>query len=97
MKIDTTLLHYLTGVFGCKLGCLSSKYLGLPLCMGLPKRRLWDPVVERVDRKPNTWKGKYLSLGGRLLLIKSILASIPIYFLSRFKCSSSIVKHLEKL
>ena len=31
------------------------------------------------------WRGKLLSLAGRILLIKTCLASIPVYFLSFFK------------
>ena len=41
----------LADVFGCKVGQLPTKYLGLPLCLGLPKKSLWDPVVERLDKK----------------------------------------------
>lgn len=48
---------------GRKVGSFPSKYLDLPLCMGLPKRTLWDVVVERFHRKLSTWKGKYLPLG----------------------------------
>lgn len=95
IRTCTNLLHFLADVFGCKVRNLPSKYIGLPLCMGLPRRRLWDTVVGRVDRKLSTWKDKYLSLGGILLLIKSVLASTPIYYLSCFKCPSSIVKRLE--
>ena len=41
----------LADVFGCKVGQLLIKYMGLPLCLGLPKKSLWDPVVERLDKK----------------------------------------------
>lgn len=72
-------------------------YLGLPLCIRISKRRLWDPVIERIDKKSTFWKGNYLSLGGRITLIKSMLASMPTYFLSCFKCPSAVVKRLERI
>lgn len=51
IRMDYDSINSLAGVFGYKVGCLPSKYLDLPLCMGLPKGSLWDPVVERVERK----------------------------------------------
>ena len=42
--------------FGCKVSSLPSKYLGHPLCLGLPKKHLWDSVVEQRDKKLSTWK-----------------------------------------
>lgn len=35
----------------------------------------------------------FIYMGGRLTLIKSILSSIPIYFLSCFKCSKDVTQN----
>jgi len=43
------------------------------------------PIVDKVIKRVAGWKGKLLSYGGRLVLLKSYLASIPIYFLSFIK------------
>ena len=43
------------------------------------------PIVDKVIKRVSGWKGKLLSYGGRLVLLKSYLASIPIYFLSFIK------------
>lgn len=76
----------MTSTFGGRVGQLLLKYLGLSLCTGVPKCKLWDPVMEIIDRKLSAWKGKYLLLGGMVTLIKSILSRIPMYYLSCFKC-----------
>lgn len=96
IQIDANMLNAMANIFGYKVGHIPSKYLGLPLCMGVPKRKLWNPVVERIERKLSSWKGRYFSLGGRLTLIKSVLSSIPIYFLSCFKCPTAVVKRIRK-
>jgi hypothetical protein len=30
----------------------------------------WEKIEERIEKKLSSWKGKYLSVGGRLVLIK---------------------------
>ncbi|GJU26052.1 putative RNA-directed DNA polymerase, eukaryota, reverse transcriptase zinc-binding domain protein [Tanacetum coccineum] len=60
-------------------------YLGLPVgrkmhfCDGLGE------VINRLRDRLTAWKARSLSIRGRLTLIKSVLGSIPIYFLSLFK------------
>ncbi|RVX23098.1 putative ribonuclease H protein [Vitis vinifera] len=63
---------------GCKVGQLPTVYLGLPL--GAPNRAssVWDGVEEKMRRKLALWKRQFLSKGGRITLIKSTLASIPL-------------------
>jgi len=43
------------------------------------------------------WTNKILSLGGQLILFKSVLSTIPVYFLSFFKASSRIISSLDSI
>ena len=97
VRMEDINVALLASAFGCKVGKLPSKYLGLPLCIGLPKKCLWDTFVERTQKKLSSWKGRYLSMGGRVVLIKSVLLSILIYFLSCFKCPKSVYRRIEKI
>jgi hypothetical protein len=45
----------------------------------------WRLVDEALKRKLSVWKGKHLYFGGRVTLINSVLASLPLYFFSFFK------------
>lgn len=48
------------------------KYLGL--LSGCPcSVSFWDPLVERVEKHLSWWKRSYISLGGRITLIKAKL------------------------
>lgn len=53
--------------------------------------------MERVEHTLALWRAKYLSLGGRVTLIKTALANLPIYFMSLFKCPVLVVDRIERL
>ena len=82
---------------GCKVGQLPSTYLGLPL--GAPNKAVcvWDGVEERMRWKLALWKRQYISKGGRIALIKSTLASMPLYQMSLFRMLRVVARRLEKL
>ena len=89
-------LEELALVIGCKVGMLSTTYLGLPL--GAPYNSLvdWDEVEERFLKRLTLWKRQYISKGGRLMLIRSTLSSLPIYFLSHIRMPRMVRLRLEK-
>ncbi|CAN1744322.1 Putative ribonuclease H protein At1g65750 [Linum perenne] len=89
--------EFLADSFGCELASLPTRYLGLPLGERTSNGGLWSPVIERVERRLGTWKARMLSTGARLVLIKSVLASLPTYHLSLFKAPSRVVSYLEKI
>jgi len=43
------------------------------------------------------WQSRFLSFGGRLVLLKSVLTSLPVYALSFFKAPSGIISSLESM
>ena len=43
------------------------------------------------------WKGMWLSLVGRLCLLKSILSFVPLFFMSLFKMPSEVTDKIEKM
>nr|GEY06303.1 hypothetical protein [Tanacetum cinerariifolium] len=55
----------------------------------------WEKVVNRVRNKLSAWKAKSFSIGGRLTLIKYVLDSIPIYYLSFSKLRSRLLTSLN--
>ena len=80
----------LVAVLGCKQGSLPMKYLGLPLGEKFKDKTIWNPILEKMERKLAGWKKLYLSKGGRVALIKSTLSNIPTYFLSLFPIPASV-------
>lgn len=55
----------------------------------------WQGVEERIQKKLSSWKGKFLSVGGRLVLINSVLSSLAMFMLFFFEIPKGILKKLD--
>ena len=66
-------MDLLMAILGCKQGFLPMKYLGLPLGAKFKDKSIWNPILEKMERKLTSWKKLYLSKGGRVTLIKNTL------------------------
>ena len=91
------MLQNMATISECGVGVWPIKYLGLPLGGNLRKVDFWDSVVAKVSKRLDGWKKAFLSTGGRLILIQSVLSSLRIYYLSLFKASISVITSLEKI
>ena len=54
-------------------------------------------VEERFQKRLNCWRSKMLSVGGRLVLINSVLSSLPMFMLSFFEIPRGVLKKLAIL
>ena len=70
----------LAEILGCRVGALPMTYLGMPLGAPHKSPSIWNPILEKFERKLAGWKKLYLSKDGRLTLLKSTLSSLPTYF-----------------
>ena len=85
-------------IFCCKKGEFPLKYLGVPLHRSKLRREDIQPIVDKVIKRIAGWKGKLLSYRGTgegLVLLKSCLASIPIYMLSIIKFSNWAIEMIN--
>ncbi|GKV31782.1 hypothetical protein SLEP1_g40447 [Rubroshorea leprosula] len=81
----------------CKEGELLVKYLGIPIGGSQRRVAMWQPLVESVKRKLATWKGRQLSMGGRITLINSVLSSLPVFLMSVFVIPKGIIYAIDKI
>ncbi|KAM7474964.1 hypothetical protein LguiB_022207 [Lonicera macranthoides] len=97
LNLETDRLSNIALDLGCVSGEWPLTYLGLPLGGNPNSMAFWEPVIERVSKRIEGWHKSCLSRGGKLILLQSVLGSIPIYYLSVFKIPKKAAKLLEKL
>jgi hypothetical protein len=55
----------------------------------------WKIIEERIEKKLSSWKGKYFSVGGRLVLINSVLTSLTMFMLSFFEVPKGVLEKID--
>nr|XP_027118551.1 uncharacterized protein LOC113735760 [Coffea arabica] len=73
------------------------KYLGFPLYIGRCKSSYFREACQAITGRILSWKSKFLSSGGRMVLIKHVLSSIPIHLLSAVVLPISVFKVVKKV
>lgn len=83
-------------MIGCNETNFPIQYLGMPLTLKRPTKQLFLPLIEKVERRLAGWQSKLLSRGGRLVLVQSVLSTIPIYFMICFKLPKWVLNRIDK-
>ena len=76
---------------------LPTIYLCMPLGSKHKTMEIWNGILVKIEKELARWKVQYLSLGGRVILINSVLDSLPTYVMSLFPIPAKVVKKLDKL
>ena len=97
--VDEAILQRIFGIFPYRSDDFRKgfNYLGYFLKPNgyLVKDWLW--MVSKFEKKISHWTNRLLSMGGRLVLIRAVLSSIPVYWLSLILIPSSILDKLRKV
>ncbi|KAL0290651.1 UNVERIFIED_CONTAM: hypothetical protein Sradi_7046000 [Sesamum radiatum] len=84
-------------ITGFSMKALPITYLGAPLYKGNKRKVLYENLIDKVRNRISGWENCHLSYGGRLLLIKTVLSSMPIYLLQVLNPPVSTIQKLERL
>ena len=86
-----------TSVGGFQQGDLPCTYLGVPIFRGRKKSNLFMFIREKISQKILCWCHRYLSFGGRLTLVKSILEAIPVHIFQVLEPTKGALRLLEQV
>ena len=57
----------------------SIKYLGVPVFKSTPKVKHGLPLLDKMKLKIHSWGANWLNLVGKVVLMKSVQTSLPLY------------------
>ncbi|CAJ2637160.1 unnamed protein product [Trifolium pratense] len=97
INVDESFLMAGASFLSCSSDIIPFKFLGIPVGANPRRRDTWRPVVDAMMKRLNTWSGRQLSYGGRITLINSVLASLPVYFFSFFKAPKCVINQLVRI
>jgi hypothetical protein len=90
MRLASTFLN-------CKVGVVPFKYLGLPVGANSRRASTWEPMLQALRNRLGGWGNKYISLGGRIVLLNAVLNAIPIFYLSFLKIPMVVWKKVRRI
>jgi len=61
------------------------------------KKQFWEPVVKKIEARLTAWKGRLLSMAGRICLLKSVFTSIPLFYLSIFRAPTTVCNRISSI
>jgi len=69
----------------------------LPLGANPSRLSTWKPMLSIIRAKLSTWKGKFFYMARKICMIKSILSSLSLYYMSVFPMSKGITKVISSI
>lgn len=87
----------IANMLNCKVGTMPFTYLGLPMhCekVGMKDFRL---IIQKVEKRLQTWKSGYLTYGGRKIKINSCMSSAPMYAMGFYYLPGEFHKKMDSL
>jgi len=73
------------------------RYLGYYLKTWAHRADDWDWLVAKLTKKNGLWCNRWLSMGGRYILVKTVLEGQPVYWMSMEAIPRSVINKIRKL
>ena len=97
INLDIEYTSGLANIIFCRSDSFSVRYLGLPLGANPNRLSTQKLVLSTIREKLSKWKEKFLSMAERICLIKSVLNSLPLYYISVFTMPKGIAKAISSI
>ncbi|CAJ2661734.1 unnamed protein product [Trifolium pratense] len=96
LHVADNFMKVASSFLSCNIDSTPFRFLGIPVGANPRRCATWNGIIESMKSKLSSWQGRYLSLGGRVTLINSVLSSLPFYFFSFFKAPVRVLNQLVR-
>lgn len=96
-NVSADVIHFTTALTGFQHSFLPVKYLGLPLITSKLNAADCAPLVMRLCDRIDVWTCKFLSIAGRLQLLKSVLFGIQNYWSMYLFLPMKVLKKIKSV
>lgn len=72
-------------------------YLGCPVYYGRKRGIHFEDIIRKLSRRVLPWQNRFLSHGGKIILIKHILQFMPIHLLSAMTPPKGVIKAMHQV
>lgn len=96
-NVHPNMANELSRVSGFALASDLGKCLGIPLHQSRVNRESCQFLEDKIQNCLSKWRAKSLSLAGRITLTKSVLNTIPVYYMQTNFLPSSTCEEIDKI
>ena len=97
MNVGSDFLGWAERFLYCKVGSVPFTYLGLPVGANPCLEKTWHPLLNLLSSRLDSWGNRYVSLGGRVVLLNYVLNAIPIFYMSVMKMPVLVWKKIVRI
>jgi len=97
VNIDEYALTTYAKTLNCNTMRLPFQYLGVEVGGNPRTKQFWEPVVKKIEARLTAWKGRLLSMAGRVCLLKLVFTSIPLFYLSIFRAPVAVCNRINSI
>lgn len=96
IKTDPESASNMAALFGCAVSSFPQTYLGLPLSTHKLHMADFNPILTKSDMRLSGWRGRSLPIGGRLLLVNSVLTAMLAHTMSAGLLLAGVIEAIDK-
>ncbi|CAN1261991.1 Putative ribonuclease H protein At1g65750 [Linum perenne] len=93
----TMLREGLKAILGIYNPLDTGRYLGLPSMVGRRKKEVFAYIKNAIWNRMQGWKDRFISQGGKEVLIKAVLQAIPTYSMNAFLLPKTMAEEIERM
>ncbi|CAK8569711.1 unnamed protein product [Lathyrus sativus] len=97
INLNDCLLNTASSFLSCNIDSFPFRFLGVLVGDSPRKSYMWKELIKSLQRKLVVWRGKHLSMAGKVVLINSVMNVIPVYTLSFYKAPAKVLLDIWRI